>query len=258
MKNVTRRLSWLLMLASAAAVGQTAAVGAVAQDGLPDGPVPIRGIEPTGTNTLAHYREGVLGLRDFTLQKSGVIGARIRIVTTSTVEIRGLIRLDSLTTTGRVLVSDEDTVTTPGGPDRPNVTLPRPNRRVVGMIAGLQHDTLTMTRKDGVVLTVPRGAIASLERQASERSRKRGAGVGFLIGGGTGAGVGFLMGNSCDSTVFLGCFMEPEGSTFGGLLLGAVAGTVTGAFFGPRRWQTSAPGAPAPAPPALRARRAWR
>ena len=106
------------------------------------------------------------------------------------------------------------------------------------MIAGLQQETLRMTREDGVVLTVPRVAIASLERQASERSRKRGAGLGFLIGGGTGAGIGFLMGNSCDSTVFFGCFMEPEASTFGGLLLGAVAGTVTGDFFGPRRWQT--------------------
>jgi len=225
------------MLSSAAAIGQAAAVGAVAQDRLPDGPAAIRGIEPTATNTLTHDREGVLGLRDFTLQKSGVIGARIRVVTTSTVEIRGLIRLDSLTTTGRVLVSDEDTVTTTGGLDRPNVTLPRPGRKIIGVIAGLQQETLTMTREDGVVLTVPRGAIASLERQASERSRKRGAGLGFLIGGGTGAGIGFLMGNSCDSSVFFGCFMEPEASTFGGLLLGAVAGTVTGAFFGPRRWQ---------------------
>ena len=56
--------------------------------------------------------------------------------------------------------------------------------------------------------------------------------------GGAGGGMSYVIGSSCDSSVFLGCFMEPAASTLGGLVLGAVAGTVTGAFFGPRRWQT--------------------
>ena len=239
MKVVALTLSWLLVLSSSAAIAQGPATGTAAQDRPLDAPTPIRGVEPTGMKTLTHYGEGVLVPHDRTLQGNSVIGAHIRIVTTSTVEVPGLIRLDGQAITGRVLLSDDDTVTTSGGLDRPKVTLPRPRRTVVGVIAGLQQETLTLTREDGVVLTVPRGAIASLERQVGERSRKRGAALGLLIGGGTGAGIGFVVGNSCHSTAFLGCFMEPAASTFGGLLLGAVAGTVTGAFSFPRqRWQT--------------------
>jgi hypothetical protein len=226
------------MLSSSAAIAQGPASGTAAQERLPDAPTAIRDVEPTGP-TLTHYFEGVLVPRDVTLQGSSVIGARIRIMTTSTVEVPGLIRLDRQTITGRVLLSDGDTVTTSDGLDRPKVTLPRPRRTVVGVIAGLQQETLTLTREDGLVLTVPRGAIASLERQVGERSRKRGAALGLLIGGGAGAGIGFVVGNSCHSTAFLGCFMEPAAATVGGLILGAVAGTVTGAFFGPRQsWQT--------------------
>ncbi len=183
--------------------------------------------------------DGVLVPRAFVLQGDGITGARIRILTTPTIDIPGLIRLDGRTVTGPVLRSDDETVTATGGSDRPNVMLPRPGRRIVGVIVGVQQDVLTIAREDGAVLTVPRAAIATLERQVGERSRKRGAALGLLIGGGAGAGVGFLKGRACRSTAFLGCFMEPTASTLGGLVLGGITGTLVGAFSSPHpRWQT--------------------
>jgi hypothetical protein len=143
MRVVARTLSWLLVLSSSTAIAQGPAAGTAAQDRPPDAPTPIRGVEPTGMKILTHYSEGVLGPHDVTLQGNSVIGAHIRIVTTSTVEIPDLVRLDGRAISGRVLLSDDDTVTTSGGLDRPNVTLPRPRRAVVGVITGLQRETLT-------------------------------------------------------------------------------------------------------------------
>jgi hypothetical protein len=148
MKVLACTLSWLLVLSSSAAIAQGPAAGTAAQDRPSDAPTLIRGFETTRMKTLTHYGEGVLVPHDVTLQGNSVIGAHIRIVTTSTVEVPGLIRLDGQAITGRVLLSDDDTVTTSGGLDRPNVTLPRPRRTVVGVIAGLQQETLTLTRED--------------------------------------------------------------------------------------------------------------
>jgi hypothetical protein len=184
------------------------------------------------------YPEGVIVPSRVTLQPSKAIGARVRITTASTVEVVGLVRIDGRTITGRVLSGDADTLTTIGGADRPSVTVPRPSRRVVGTIAEIELQTLTITREDGSAVTVPRAAIERLEQQIGLRSRKRGAAFGFLIGGGAGAGMGFLIGSSCHSSKFLGCFLEPEASTFGGLILGGAAGAVLGAI-APRseRWK---------------------
>jgi hypothetical protein len=55
--------------------------------------------------------EGVVVPGHATSQPSGLIGLRVRITTTSTVELAGL-RLEERTIIGRVLSSDDDTVTT--------------------------------------------------------------------------------------------------------------------------------------------------
>jgi hypothetical protein len=68
MKVLARTLPWLLVLSSSVAIAQGPAAGTAAQDGPPDAPTPIRGVEPTGMKTLTHYGEGVLVLDDVTLQ----------------------------------------------------------------------------------------------------------------------------------------------------------------------------------------------
>jgi len=226
-------LALLLLLMAISAGEATAQVGK---------PVTLDGDTPeTPTHFVAasrNYSEGVLVPGGATAQLDAVIGVRGRITMSSTVELPGLIRLEGQTITGPpVLSSDDDTVTTTGDVEGRIVTVPRPTRRVVGIITNVTPQTLTIMRHDGSAITVPRAAIAKVEQQIGRRSRWRGAGWGFLIGGGGGAGVGYLIGRNCHSTAFLGCFLEPAASTFGGLVLGGASGTVIGALAPPsERW----------------------
>jgi hypothetical protein len=203
-------------------------------------PLTLAGDAPEGPTHSAgarNYSEGVLIPRNTALQPDAVIGARMRIRTASTIELPGLIRLEEQTISGPVVSSDVDTVTTTSGADEQGVTVPRPNRRIVGVLTNVTPQILTMRRDDGSAVTVPRIAIAMLERQVGRRSRCRAAGWGFLIGSGGGAGVGYLIGRSCHSTQFLGCFLEPAASTFGGVVIGGASGAVIGALARPsERW----------------------
>jgi hypothetical protein len=163
----------------------------------------------------------------------------VRITTGAIVELPGIVRLDGRTTTGSVIGSDEETVTVHATGSNA-ITLPRPRRKVVGIVKTADSQVLTLVRKDGsTAVVVPRGAIAKVERANGRRSRARAAGLGFLIGAGGGAGVGYLIGASCNPTGFLGCFLEPWGSMFAGVILGGGVGALVGAVSPPQvRWKT--------------------
>lgn len=163
--------------------------------------------------------------------------ARIRITAASVVELPGVIHLEGVTATGSIVSSDDDTVTVPATGGR-IVTLPRPGRKVIGVLAGSDEHMITVARDRGPAVTIPRMAIGRLERADGRRSRRRSAGLGFLIGGGGGAGIGYLIGNSCQPTGFLGCFLEPAVSTVGGLIIGGGAGALFGALARPaEQWK---------------------
>jgi hypothetical protein len=165
---------------------------------------------------------------------------RVRITTGAIVELPGVIRLDGRTATGSVSVveNDEETVTVHGTALNA-ITLPRPRRKVVGVVESADSEALTLLRTNGSRVVVPRGAIAKVERTNGRRSRARAAGLGFLIGAGGGAGVGFLIGATCDPTAFMGCFLQPWGSTFAGVVLGGAVGALVGAVSPPKdRWMT--------------------
>lgn len=219
-------LTLLLLLMAISASVATAQVGVPVTLDAPETPTPF--VE------ARNYSEGVLVPGNATAQLHAVVGVRGRITTASTVELAGVIRLEGQTITGPpMLSSDDETVTTAGGVDGQSLTVPRPTRRLVGVITHVAPQTLSIMRDDGSAVTIPRAAIARVEQQIGRRSRWRGAGWGFLIGGGGGAGVGYLIGRNCHSTAFLGCFLEPAASTFGGLLVGGVAGAVLGAVVPP-------------------------
>jgi hypothetical protein len=163
---------------------------------------------------------------------------RVRITTGAIVELPGVVRLDARTTTGSVIDSDEETVTV-HGTALDAITLPRPHRKVVGVVETADSEAVTLVRKNGSRVVVPRGAIAKVERANGRRSRARAAGLGFLIGAGGGAGVGYLFGATCNPTGFLGCFLQPWASTFEGVVLGGAVGALVGAVSPPKdRWMT--------------------
>jgi hypothetical protein len=161
---------------------------------------------------------------------------RVRITVAAVVEWAGVVRLEGETTTGDVVASDVETVTLRGVGLEP-ITLPRPRRKVVGVVATTAENAVYVRRADGSIVVVPRPAIAKVERANGRRSRIRAAGLGFLIGAGGGAGVGYLIGATCHPTGFLGCFLEPWGSTFAGIVVGGGAGALVGALTPPQdRW----------------------
>ena len=122
------------------------------------------------------------------------------------------------------------------------VTLPRPGHTIVGTIVGVDDRDVTIARDRGSVVTVPRSAVAQLERSYGRRSRKRAAGLGFLSGAGGGAGVGFLSGSPRKCP---GWFATPGApttqssvaSTLAGVILGGGAGGLLGGLVHPGdRW----------------------
>jgi hypothetical protein len=164
---------------------------------------------------------------------------RVRITTGAIVELPGVVRLDGRTAIGAsVIDSDEETVTVHGTGVNA-ITLPRPRRKVVGVVKTADSEVLTLVRTNGSTVVVPRTAIAKVERTNGRRSRARAAGLGFLIGAGGGSGVGFLIGATCHPTGFLGCLFEPWASTFAGVVLGGSVGALVGAVSPPKdRWMT--------------------
>lgn len=129
-------------------------------------------------------------------------------------------------------------------PANRRVRITTAGHQIVGTLIGADERNVTMSTQRGDVVTVPRSAITQVERSTGTRSRMRNAMEGLLIGGGGGAGVGFLVGNSrrCPgilpgSLADQPCFLEPEGSTFGGFIVGGGAGALIGSLVHPReRW----------------------
>ena len=93
-------------------------------------------------------------------------------------------------------------------------------------------------------VAIPVAAMSRLEVSTGRHRRvAKGAGLGVLAGGATGVLVGALSYKPCDSTEFLGCFLEPRSRTqaasWGGLAGGAL-GLVVGSLAGLARhesWQ---------------------
>jgi hypothetical protein len=190
------------------------------------------------TLTVLHRPDSSNAAEAALQEPKSLIDTRVRITAASAVELPGFARIEAMTTTGPVLSGDEDSVTVSGTGGQ-TITLPRPGHKIVGVIVGVDERMVTVARDRGPVVTVPRTAIARLERSNARHSRKRSAGLGFLIGAGGGAGVGFLIGSSCKHTGFLSCFLQPWASTFGGVVLGGGAGALFGAFATPaERWMT--------------------
>jgi hypothetical protein len=107
--------------------------------------------------------------------------------------------------------------------------------RVDGTLMAVDDDTLTIRPRDGTAdVTVPRMAIAKIERTDGRRSRVRDAGLGALIGLGVGALAGLASSTSCEPREWF-CSAGFNSTFFG--ILGAGAGAVTGAILPPpSRW----------------------
>jgi hypothetical protein len=150
------------------------------------------------------------------------VGTRVRVTASSSVEVPGGTTIQPLP----VLASDEVTETfrLAGGQ---RVTVPRPRAQVDGRFEGWDGQNLTVTRADGTLVTVPRGAIARLERRNGQADR---VGSGLLIGAGIGilAGVGYAS-SHCRGG---GCYAWVQPTMVGlSTVLGCWVGTMVGHAF---------------------------
>ena len=165
--------------------------------------------------------------------------ALYRVTTGVVVELPGVIRLEGDTISGPIIASDGDTVTVRSGDGR-QVTLVRPRRTIVGPLTAGADGTLTVERGDRPTLTIPRGAIAKLERSAGRPSRTRSIGRAFLFGAAGGGAVGLVVGSRCTGN-YSGagppnCLGEPASSAMKGVLMAGSAGAVIGALTSHQRW----------------------
>ena len=136
--------------------------------------------------------------------------------------------------TGPIVTSDGDSVTIRKA-DGEQVALVRPRRTIVGVLAIRADGTLTIERDHLPILTIPRAAIAKLERFGGRSSRGRSAGRAFLYGAAGGGIVGLVVGNGCKSSGAF-CLGEPATSAFAGVLIAGGAGAVIGALTPRQRW----------------------
>ena len=118
-----------------------------------------------------------------------------------------------------------------------------PNRRIVGVVTGIDRTTLTIVTDNRSDVTVLLSAITGVERSVGHGPRRPGR--GFLAGAGAGAALGFVIGSTSRCPGILAppgspatqkCFLEPWGSTLVFGLLGGGGGALVGAFSRPDRW----------------------
>jgi len=104
-----------------------------------------------------------------------------------------------------------------------------------------EGDTLVLRKAMGVdTLRVPLSSIGSLavrRSRTSGRGAARGAGIGFLIGGGTGALIGLMSGD--DPPGFMSFSAGEKAVVLGGALglLGTLIGVIGGASNPGQRWE---------------------
>jgi hypothetical protein len=134
---------------------------------------------------------------------------------------------------GRSVLARDDESVTVLGPEDQRVTLIRPLGRVTGRIDRWDGRTLTVSRADGTLVTVPRGAIARLERRNGQADP---VGRGLLIGAGIGivAGAGYAS-SACRCP---GCYCDGAQPAIVGVstVLGLGIGALVGAFTGKSEW----------------------
>jgi hypothetical protein len=157
------------------------------------------------------------------------------------VEVPGLIwvkyvrdrQLEERLSGGRSVLARDDESVTVLGPEDQRVTLIRPLGRVTGRIDRWDGRTLTVSRADGTLVTVPRGAIARLERRNGQADP---VGRGLLIGAGIGivAGAGYAS-SACRCP---GCYCDGAQPAIVGVstVLGLGIGALVGAFTGKSEW----------------------
>jgi hypothetical protein len=120
-------------------------------------------------------------------------------------------------------------------PQAPPLVLPAPGATFVGIVLAVDNQAVSI-KAEGVssALTVPRAAIARLERADGRRSRVRYAALGSLIGLSGGALAGLASASSCGPTELL---CSPALGAFAGGIVGAGTGAVIGAIMPPaERW----------------------
>ena len=120
--------------------------------------------------------------------------------------------------------------------DGQEILVPAPGTTVTGVLLAV-HDEVVLLQSDHdgapASLSVPRAAIAKLERMAGRRSRARYAGIGALLGFGVG-GLAGLASASCEPNEF---FCSTGLAALGGAGFGAIVGAVAGAIIPPAaRW----------------------
>ncbi len=149
-------------------------------------------------------------------------GNRIRVATTVVAKTAA-----SCDAGGQFPARGEDSPTF-RGPDTARLTTPRPVGPIIGRFEGWDGQTLTVLCDNGSAVSIPRGAIARLERLDGTSSRAKAVSTGVLIGIAVGGGGGALVGLSgCAS---LGhATMCSRGLFPVGILVGAGIGAMAGA-----------------------------
>jgi hypothetical protein len=180
------------------------------------------------------------------LSPTGLEGARVRITTDSVVELPGIALLGGNDTTGNIVEKDRHSVTIEIA-DSTRVTLPRPRRTIIGLLAELDTNTMIVSQDEGARLTIPRGAVAKLEISNGRHSRTRKALFGLAIGAASGLTVGHVIGSRCQGKPGvplsgLRCIGEPHASMAAGLLFAGGGGALIGALLNPgERWSEVVP-----------------
>lgn len=157
-------------------------------------------------------------------------GARVRVTTSASLSIEQTLALIDLAMPANDKGPGADTIsveTAAGGP----LIVARPGRRLDGTLVEV-GDRAIVILVARTRITIPRDAIARLERVASYRSRAKAAGFGALIG--LGAGAVFGLAATCDDDTW---FCDAGFRALAGGTWGSVIGAVTGALLPPPpRW----------------------
>jgi hypothetical protein len=177
----------------------------------------------------------ILGVDDAAAQDASAgPGARVRIATRSELTARDIAEMAGAPKGAEVVPEGRATLAVHTR-EGLNLVLPVPGIRFSGVLVAVNEYVLTI-KPDGaaVSLTVPRRAIAEMERSAGRRSRARNAGIGALTGFGGGGVVGVVSGLQCAPNAW---FCSPGLNALAGGILGAAGGAVVGVIMPPaERW----------------------
>ncbi len=124
-------------------------------------------------------------------------GTRVRLTAGPVVDVPGLIRLDTSVAyqseaknAAAGIVSSDETAVTVQDSNRRRVTVPQPRAIIVGRVERWDGQILTVARESGPVISIPRGAIARLDRFDGTTPRSESARRAFIAGARVCGGIG--------------------------------------------------------------------